>query len=211
MRLFSAYEMALISCSVLSATCSMARADLITFGREHVAGNSLIDEQNSGSITRMGLTASFTANVGELNANSTAFGINAPGSGDEPARLDTFNGVEEFITVTFDRTVAFTQLKLRDFSPGESALLKIGLNETLTLVPFDAATDIYDFTNESFLLGNSIAPGQSLVIGSATGNGFSLESFDVNTVPEPSCLGAALPALAGLLFRRKRKPSVLSR
>jgi len=159
----------------------------------------------------MGLTATFTANVGELNANSTAFGINAPGSGDDPARLDTFNGVEEFITVTSDRTVTFTQLKLRDFSPGESALLKIGLNETLTLVPFDAATDIYDFTNESFLQGNSIAPGQSLVIGSATGNGFSLESFDVNTVPEPFYLGVALPALAGLLFRRKSKPSVLPR
>lgn len=206
MRIFFACNILVISCFLFSGTCSVAQADLITFGREHVVGNSLIDELTSGSITRGGLTATFTANLGVLNANGTSFGINDLDSADDPARLDTFNGVVEFITVTFDQPVTFTQLTLQDFSPGETAILKIGPNVSPAIDPLTAAIDAYDFTND----GYQIALGQSLVISSGVGNGFSLESFQVNTVPEPSCLSVALPALAALLVRRKRKAKCFS-
>ncbi len=209
MRICNACEMVLISCSVLSAPCPMAQADLITFKRVGDFNDSNIDGQGSGSITRMGLTATFTANIGELNATGSSFGINAPGSDDKSALLDTVNEgtvneVIETITVTFDQPVAFTQLTLDDFSPGETALLKIGPNEVM-LDPLPAGTDVYNFNGGS----NLVALGQSLVIGSGSGNGFSLEGFQVNTVPEPSCLSIAFPALAGFSLRRKRRSQVV--
>lgn len=209
MRICIACKTFLILCSVLSATCSMARADLITFERGHVYNNPLIDGLASGSITRLGLTATFTANVGFLNATTDNFGINAPGSEDKSDLLDSGSGVDEFITVTFNQPVEFTQLTLSSFSGSERASLTIGLNTALILDATTAGTDVYNFTGGDFALGNRLALGQTLIIGYAFGsiadNGFSLEGFQVNTVPEPSCLSIGLPVLAGLLLRRKRK------
>lgn len=187
----------------------MARADLITFKRVGDFNDSNIDGQGSGSITRMGLTATFTANDGELNATKDNFGINATLIGDEPDLLDAGSGVAEFITVTFDQPITLTQLTLSSFSGSERASLTIGLNPATLLAATTAGTDIYNFSSGDFPQGNMVELGQTLVIGYAFGslsdNGFSLESFQVNTVPEPTCLSVALPALVGFLLRRKRK------
>lgn len=188
---------------VISAVGPMARADLIPFARVGDFDDPLIDEKTGGSITRMGLTATFTANIGELNATGTSYGINAPGSTDDSALLDTVNGVEEFITITFNQPVTFTQLTLKLFSTGETAKLKVGLNAIQTLTSPSNGTHIYNFPNIDFPLETLLNPGQALVIGSGTGNGFSLEGFQVNTVPEPTTLGLSAVAMVGLMLRRR--------
>ncbi len=204
MRICLACEMVLISCSVLSATCSIARAELITFERERDFDPNQLDEKTEGSIIRLGLIATFTANVGTLNVTGSSFGINAPGS-DVPAVLDTFDETFESITITFNKPVEFKQLTINQFSIGETAKLTVGDNPSLTLVSPQNGTHVYDFPNANLLTENLLAAGQPLVIGSGIGNGFSLEGFQVNTVPEPACLSIALPILAGVLLRRKRK------
>ncbi len=210
MRMYFACKIFLVSCSVLSATSSMARADLITFEREHDFDPIQLDGKVVGSIIRQGLTATFTANVGELNVTGSSFGINVLETADLPSVLDTFEGTVESITITFNKPVEFTQLTLNAFTPGETAMLTVGRNTTESLDALPPGIDVYNFTDSSFTNnGNRIDLGQSLVVGSGTGNGFSLEGFQVNVVPEPTCLSIALPVLAGMLLRRRREEDVV--
>jgi hypothetical protein len=187
---------------------STAHADLVIFNLGGSLNGTTIDGAISGPLTVNGLTALLTANDGLLNATTTNFGINAAGSGDAADMLDAGSGINEFLTITFDQRVAFTQLSLDSFSGSERASLTIGLNPTLLLDASPAGTDVFNFTSSDFPMGNTLEVGQSLRIGyafsSADDNGFSLEGFQVNTVPEPSCLGCLLPVIWGYLWRRKR-------
>lgn len=195
-------------CLVNSTPCPVAHADLVIFELGGNLNGTAIDGAASGGLTVNGLTALFTANDGVLNATASNFGINATGSGDAADLLDAGSGVNEFMTITFDRRVTFTQLTLDSFSGSERASLTLGLNPALLLDATPAGTDIFNFSSSDFPMGNMLEVGQSLRIGytfsSAADNGFSLEGFQVNTVPEPSCLGCLLPALWGCLWRRTR-------
>lgn len=200
--------LAWILCMGHLTPCTVAHADLIIFNLGGNLNGTTIDGAASGTLTVNGLTAIFTANDGLLNATTTNFGINASGSGDAADMLDAGSGVDEFLTVTFDQPVTFTQLSLDSFSGSERASLTIGLNPTLLLDASPAGTDVFNFINSDFPLGNVLDAGQSLRIGyafsSAADNGFSLEGLHVNTIPEPSCLGCLLPVIWGCLWRGKR-------
>lgn len=195
----------LIVCTAILCASSMARAEMIPFDLGGALDGLAIDGAASDSLTVDGLTATLSANIGVLWATSGNFGINAPGGADAPDLLDADSGTSEFITITFDKPVTFTQLSLGLFSGTETVDLTLGLNPVVTRTATSAATDVYDFTSGNFPMGNLLAPGQSLIVGHGTGNGFSLEGFQVNTVPEPSSLSLALPALIAGLLRRKRK------
>ena len=188
--------------------CPVAHADLVIFELGGTLNGTAIDGAASGGLTVNGLTALFTANDGVLNATTSNFGINAAGSGDAADLLDAGSSVNEFITITFDQRITFTQLTLDSFSGSERTSLTLGLNPALLLDATAAGTDIFNFTSSDFPMGNMLEVGQSLRIGyafsSAADNGFSLEGFHVNTVPEPSCLGGLLPAIWGCCWRRKR-------
>jgi hypothetical protein len=195
----------LTACAAILSASSIARADIIPFDLGENLDGLAIDGAASGALTVNGLTATLTANIGVLWATSNNFGINAPGGADEPDLLDADSGTSEFITITFDKPVTFTQLSLGLFSGTETVDLTLGLNPVVTRTATSAATDVYDFSSDSFPMGNMLTAGQSLIVGHGTGNGFSLEGFQVNTVPEPSSLSLALPALIAGLLRRKRK------
>ncbi len=208
MRMRLSYGLVWVLCAVISTACSVAQADLVIFELGNKLDNTTIDGMASGSLTRDGLTATLTANVGVFSANMSGFGINADGSDDAPSLLDGGSGTSEFITITFDQPVTFTQLTLASFSGSERASLTVGPNPARILDATTAGTDVYDFTSGDFPIGNMIDIGQTLVIGYAFGsaddNGFSLEGFHVNTVPEPSSLGCVLPMLICSVLRRKR-------
>jgi hypothetical protein len=188
---------------------SAARADLVIFNLGGALNGTSLDGVASGTLTVNGLTATLTASDGLLNATSANFGVNATGPGDATDLLDAGSGTPEFISVSFDQSVTFTQITLGAFSGSERASLTLGLNPTLTLEATTAAADIYDFTASDFPLGNLLAPGQTVRIGysfgSAADNGFSLQGFQVQTVPEPSIWGCIGPLLLGGLFRRRRE------
>ena len=197
-----------ILCLGLSISCSVAEADLVIFNLGGNANGAAIDGAASGQLTVNGLTTIFNANDGLLNATTSNFGINATGAGDAADLLDAGSGISEFITITFNQPVAFTQLSLDSFAGTERASLTVGLNPSLLLDATPAGTDIFDFTSSSFPMGNMLEAGQSLRIGYAfssdADNGFSLEGFHVNTVPEPCCLGYLLPLLLVRIMTRKR-------
>jgi len=197
-----------IWCAVVGINGSTARADLVIFNLGGAVNGSSLDGVASGTLNVNGLTATLTASDGILNATSANFGVNAIGPGDATDLLDAGSGLPEFISVSFDQTVTFTQITLGAFSGSERASLTLGLNPTLTLEATTAAADIYDFTASDFPLGNLLAPGQTVRIGyafgSAADNGFSLQGFQVHTVPEPSILGCIGPLLFGGLFQRRR-------
>lgn len=194
-------------CTVLFTSCTTAQADLIVFDLGGNLNGTTIDGAASGTLTVNGLAAHFTANDGLLNATNSNFGINASGTGDAADMLDAGSGINEFLTITFDQSVAFTQLSLDSFSGSERASLTIGFNPALLLDATSSGTDVFNFISSDFPMGNLLEAGQSLRISyafsSAADNGFSLEGFQVNTVPEPSCLGCLLPVIWGCLRRRK--------
>ncbi len=191
-----------LTSTLLYLTCSPAKADLIIFnlGRS-LDGNTAIDGQTSGSLTVGGLTALLKANNGTLNATTTNFGIN---TFDIVDLTDELDGPTEFITITFNQPVRFTQLTLDSLAGTETANLKIGLNAPLTLADAGSSIDIYNFSSSDLPLGNTITMDQSAVIAWGSGNGFSLEGFQVTTVPEPTTCWTALAATAGLMNRRRR-------
>lgn len=186
----------------------VAHADLVIFELGGNLNGTAIDGAASGGLTVNGLTALFTANDGVLNATTSSFGVNATGSGDAADLLDAGSGVNEFMTITFDQRVTFTQLTLDSFSGSERVSFTLGLNPALLLDATPAGTDIFNFSSSDFPMGNMLEVGQSLRIGytfsSAADNGFSFEGFHVNTVPEPSLVGGLMPVLLASLWRRKR-------
>ena len=198
-----------ISACILLALlpCEAARADLIPIVLDNSNENAAIDGVQSGSIVRQGLTITLTANVGKLNATQDSYGVDADGSNDLSALLDAGSGTIEEISFSFDQSVIFTQLTLElysiDDANPESASLTIGLNPTLLLPPTRAGKDVYDFTSANFL-----PAGQSAIVRYVSGNGFSLEGIQVNTVPEPTTFTLSALAMAGLMLRRRRRRSL---
>lgn len=136
-------------------------------------------EIESGIITRSGLTATLTPHVsgtnGVLNQTAGGFGINADGS-DASSEIDDAQGAE-WISITFDKDVYLTGLKLSDFSTTEHALLEIGSYSPLSLTGLAPADDVYTFNSN-----NSLLVGQSLLVKFSDGNGFSFDSFTVDPI-----------------------------
>lgn len=185
-----------------------AVADVVIFDLGSQANGSAVDGVASGMLTRQGITATFSANDGVLNATGSWFGINASGSGDVTDQIDAGSGVSESVHITFDLPVEFLQLSLASFSGSERALLTVGGSPPQLLAATAPAIDVYDFTAASFPQGNVLAAGQPLVIGytfgSAEDNGFSLSGFQVRAVPEPSSWAVMVPLATAWLRRRRR-------
>lgn len=196
-----------ISACILLAvlSCQTARADLITI----VLGSSVqglaIDDVVSGSIIRDGLTITLAANNGTLNATNETYGINAVASGDKTALLDDGSGTPEWITISFDQPIEFTQLSLGLYGNGEEGHLTLGDNPPLTPLSSGTGLNVFDFTAASFPLGNFLPTGKTATIRYVSGNGFSLEGIQVNTVPEPTTFALSAFAMAGLTLRRQKR------
>ena len=116
----------LVVTAAVTAFCvSSLQAGIITFDLRDASIED-IDEVVSFALTdtSSGLTATLTANIGELNQTNTGFGINAPEGGDDTDTIDDIKGTES-VTITFNEPVTFDQLVLSLFSSGEAASLSI--------------------------------------------------------------------------------------
>ncbi len=94
---------------------------------------ALIDNQK-GPVTCSvdGITATFSANDGEMNLTQSSFGINATIIGDDTDALD----YGEILTVKFNRNVIIDSLDLRQFDEDEVLNVKIG--DTIHEITFDS-------------------------------------------------------------------------
>jgi hypothetical protein len=178
------------------------------------AGIEAIDEVGSFTLTVNGISASLTALAGGvtnagtvLNRTASGFGVNALGSGDATDQIDFINGIES-VRIAFSEDVFFTQLVLSVYStqtqsPPTGDLASLALPAgTVFPLPMSSATDTYNFSTNNF-----VAAGQTVELSYVQGNGFSFDSFTVNSVPLPSVASAGLillGALASARFLRRR-------
>ncbi len=197
---------AIATCILLAVLpCKAVHADLITILLGKHVMDKAVDGVPSGSITFDELTLTLVANDGILNATSASYGVNAEASGDATALLDGGSGIAEQIAISFNRPVEFTQLTLGQYGSSEVGLLTLGVNQPLTLLSTGTGANVFDFTAASFPLGNFLAPGQTAIISYVSGNGFSLDGLQVNTVPEPAIFGLSALAMAALVLTRRQR------
>jgi len=151
-----------------------------------------------------GLTATLAANDGDLNQTTSAFGINATGAGDDTDGIDGGSGATEKVTVSFNAGLFVTQIVLASLSSSasDSASLSIAGTAFPYLTDTGSGQDVFNFN-----ANNALATGQTLEIGWISGNGFSFESFTVESrsqknVPDSSAtltlLITAFLCLSGL-------------
>jgi len=168
-----------------------------------------IDESTSFDLFGAnGLVVTVSANIGVLNRTSSAFGINAPLTGDDTDTIDAINGIEAVI-LTFNRHVLFDAMTLSLYTPEPSAAIEdiagltIGAFPTVYPAAINPAVDPYSFNSNNF-----VAIGQSVELQWVQGNGFSFDNFTVTVIPEPSTfalLGIGGLALVGFGWRRKQR------
>lgn len=197
-----------------------AFAGLVTFDLRDRANPEIeaLDEAAAFSITRGGITANLSANLGVLNQTNSGFGINAPTGCDNSDGIDQGCGTPEAVSVGFDQAVEFVSFSVSGFSGDDEGRAVLNLDGALNSnvvaiqVDFDSF-GTYNFedlapTFAPFLL----TPGFTFDISSLSDNpnvlpdslGFSFDSFTVRTVPEPGTLALLGAGLAGLgLMRRK--------
>jgi len=190
---------------IVCALSTQAYSFPITFDLRGTEGTA-VEGSLVGSVSKDGLTATLTANIGILNQTNSGFGINAPGGGDDTDAIDGVLGIES-ITIMFDQLVTFDQLALSSFTNTEEAEFKIA--GVATILPgTNLSKDLYDFS-----VDNIIPIGQSVVLAFNDGNGFSFDEFTVtpaetktNVTPEPATivlLGIGLVGLGVGHVRRK--------
>lgn len=194
----------LAACAViLCSSGSSCYGGLITF-ELYEANPASLDGKPSGTFTVGGITGAFSVNSGKMNGTSSSWGINAEPSGDKTAQID--GGAEEdgaaiaeALTITFDQVVTFEAMSLSLFGGNDVIDLTLGNHSTVQLTNKDALT---------FTTNKQVGAGDSVVIAHNSGNGVSLDSFQVQNAtatPEPSTLALSLVAIGALGLRRFRR------
>lgn len=181
-------------------------AELFTFNMINKNGESW-DGLSAGVYTNTGsgltLEASLSAYLNgnyssgsQLNSTVSEFGINAAGSGDDTALFDTNNG-QEALWVSFNRAVTIKSITVSSFTGGN---VETGAYQVAdgSLVNF-TASGIY--TVDSILSQGSYF--KVIAVNEGGGNGWSLNSFTVEAVPEPATIAIlSFGGLAACLLRR---------
>ena len=157
-----------------------------------------LDEATSFALVRDGITAYLSAYVdgalsGLLNQTQGGFGINASPTGDTTDQIDANQGVES-ARISFDQDLFILSLDASSLG-SDTALLTIGNHSPVVL-------DSAGFESTDGLL---LGVGETLEILHLEGNGFSMDSFEVAVVPEPTARSLMLLGIGvWAIYRKKR-------
>ena len=208
-KMFKTVLLAAVLASGGTAECEAA---IVTFDFGPTGGLSggELDGLSSGSSTVSGIimTASALPGGTKFNQTATGFGIDVPSNAGDDS--DAFDGGISAESMVFSFSTAGT-LKLISFdrfsgsTTDDRVSVSISGGNSQTLTDSDLGTDnAFDF-DSSWAFG----AGTELTIAFVNGNGFGLDSIQINTfsaVPEPEtyALFSGL-ALVGFAAWRKRK------
>ena len=185
---------------------SSGDAELLTFDLINKNGTSW-DGLSAGvytnAATGLSLEASLYAYLNgaysagsQLNSTAAEFGINASGSGDETALFDTNNG-QEALWVSFDRMVRIKSITVASFTAGnvETGAWQVADGPMVNFT----SSGTYDVD----ALLNPGAYFKVIAINEGGGNGWSLNSFTVEALPEPAtALMLGFGGLTAAVIRR---------
>ena len=134
----------------------------------------------------------------QLNSTVPEFGINAAGNGDATSLFDTVNG-QEALWVSFDHAVTIKSITVSSFSSGnvETGAYQVANG---SLVNFTASG--------SYTIDKALAQGsffKTIAVNTGGGNGWSLNSFVVEAIPEPASF--SLMGIGGLIAWQIRRAS----
>lgn len=132
----------------------------------------------------------------QLNSTLSEFGINAAGSGDAASLFDTING-KEALWVSFDHAVVIKTITVSSFTAGNVETGAYQVAEG-SLICFTANGT---YTVDTTLNQGSFFKVTAVDVGG--GNGWSLNSFTVEAVPEPATIVMlGFGGLAACIIRR---------
>jgi len=183
-----------------------AYAELFTFDLLNKNGVSW-DGVSSGIYTNAGSTLTLEASMfaylngsyssgSQLNSTASEFGINAAGSGDAASLFDTING-QEALWVSFNHAVTIKSLTVSSFTGGnvETGAYQVA-NGNLIKVTSGGTYTVETTLNQGVFF-------KITALNTGGGNGWSLNSFTVEAVPEPATITMlGLGGLAVCVIRR---------
>lgn len=155
---------------------------------------SILDDQASASVTNGGIIATLEASDGEMNRTASGFGINGVGSDD----TDALN-LDQYIDIHFDQAVTFKNLNVSSWGANSAAEVQLGISTFLNQGSVVGTGDTpYGFTVNFGETVRIFATGETSSI-----NGFSVDSFTVQAIPEPAVISFfAAAGIAGLVAKR---------
>ena len=191
---------------------AIASAGLITFNLRDPAVE-LLDEVSSFDYTVGGVTATLTADPATytdtsggshdllLNQTASAFGVNVDGlansggcTNEQSSQLDG-GCTPESIIVELDVNAILVSIAVSSF--GSSDLGSVSFQEAGLLPESITHTGV---TNIDQPVGSA---GHGFLVSFVSGNGFSFDSFTIQTVPEPGNLAMLIIGFGGLGFTRR--------
>lgn len=186
----------------VNSTC----AELFTFDLLNKNGVSwdgvssgIYTNAGSGMVLKAAMLACLNGSYStgsQLNSTVSEFGVNAAGSGDATSLFDTING-QESLWISFDRAVIIKSITVSSFTSGN---VETGAYQV-------AAGNLFCFTaNGIHSIDSVLNQGdffKVIALDMGGGNGWSLNSFTVEAVPEPVTSG--LLGFGGLLVWLARR------
>ena len=155
---------------------------------------SVLDNQASASVTNGGIIATLTASDGVLNRTSLGFGMNGSGTDD----TDGMNA-GQYIDLVFNQDVSFMNMNVSSWGASDAGVVQLG-----PLFDPEGAISKGDTAFGFDVLDGATVRVLATADSGAT-NGFSFNSFTVDTIPEPAVIGLLGLGSGFMLLTRKRK------